>query len=112
MPSAKLNTPGAPTPSPGGNKGGNKGCKKGKGKGKGPKGVCYSCGGPHFQRQCPLGNAAGPTKDVWNSLLPALYPGPGKQTWSNLFPEGKGKGSKAKGKGIDAIEGMGWDQVS
>ena len=50
MPPAKP----AQTPSSGGKKG-SKGGKKGKGKQKGLKGGCYSCGGPHYQADCPLG---------------------------------------------------------
>ena len=58
-----------PTKHPAGKGGkGDKGGKGGKGGGKRKaplKGGCWSCGGPHFQVDCPLGPAATPLTAAW-----------------------------------------------
>ena len=85
-----------------------KGNKGGAGKGKqGQKDKkevqCWSCGGPHFQRNCPHA-AANPTPipaawSSWGRALSNQFPGPGTQQWNAWIPKGKGKGKQQKGKG-------------
>ena len=95
---------------------------KGKGKGgkggKRPVGPCWTCGGPHFQRDCPQsssGNQNFPTTSAWSAWRPATYPGPTPTQWNSWMPKkGKGKGGKggksagkgSKGKGKGPIGDM------
>ena len=91
--------------------------KGGKGKGK-PKGPCWTCGGEHFQRECPQGQGQGgkgyPISTAWSSWRPGAFPGPTTAQWNSWLPKpwkgkgkgkgakgdkGKGKGGKSKGKG-------------
>ena len=81
-------------------KGGEKGGNKGKGKGKGP---CWTCGGPHLQRDCSEATKGGgkysvPTRQAWSSWRPPAFPGPTSQQWRQFFP-GNGQKGKSKGKG-------------
>ena len=101
-------------------KGGKNGTNcKGKGKGKGGKKLaCWTCGGEHYQRDCPLGGAAAatPLPAAWKSWYPGQqqFHGPSTQVWNSWMPKGKGKASKgakakgkgSKGKGIGAVDPM------
>jgi len=88
--------------------------KKPKGKGKrGPRagGPCWSCGGPHFQRECPnTGQGKGlPHPSAWSAWRPGSFPGPSPQQWRQWMPKtwkGKGKG-KGKSKGQTGKGGKG-----
>ena len=103
----------------------NDGSGKGKGKGKDKKGkwgkaggkrqgpesgACYTCGGPHFARDCPLGKGPGPLAEVWRSWWPGFqpYPAPSAQVWSSRQPKGgKSKGGKG-GKNGNGGNGIGF----
>ena len=81
---------------------GSKGKGKGKGaKGKGrPGGPCWTCGGPHFQRECPHGAQSGPSYPIttaWSSWRPGPFPGPTASQWKSWLPKPKG-GKKGAGK--------------
>ena len=101
--------------------------EKGKGKGNGKKGsrgprapvngACWTCGGPHFQVDCPnKGKGKGPVPSAWTSWRPPVYPGPSPAQWRAWIPKygmkgmkgakGKekgGKGDGAAGKGVGAM---------
>jgi len=93
-------------------KGDYKGGKGGKGGGVkgGPKGGCWSCGGPHLQRDCPKSGGKGnqmPSAAAWATWRPGPFAGPSPTRWRAWMPKnpgfkgkGNGKGSKGKGKGI------------
>ena len=84
---------------------------KGRGKGKGGKGPCWSCGGPHLQRDCPEQGKTVPTTTAWSSWRPGAFPGPSPQQWRSWIPKkGKGKGKGGKGKGKRAKAKV-WDLV-
>jgi hypothetical protein len=93
--------------------------EKGKGKGKRPAGPCWTCGGPHFQRECPElakgGGQAYPISTAWSSWRPPTYPGPTPAQWNSWLPKpykGKGKGKgKGIGKGGKGDKGKGKGQV-
>ena len=77
--------------------------KVGKGsKGRGrPGGPCWTCRGPHFQRECPHASAGKgnyPISTAWSSWRPGTFPGPSAAQWNSWLPKPKGKG-KGKGKG-------------
>jgi len=88
------------------------GKKSPKGKGKrGPRagGPCWSCGGPHFQRECPeKGKGKGvPHPAAWSAWRPGAFPGPTAQQWRQWMPKkGKGKGKGGKGKGTGKGKGQ------
>ena len=76
--------------------------KVGKGsKGRGrPGGPCWTCGGPHFQRECLHASASKgnyPITTAWSSWRPGTFPGPSAAQWNSWLPKPKGKG-KGKGK--------------
>ena len=76
--------------------------KVGKGsKGRGrPGGPCWTCRGPHFQRECPHASAGKgnyPITTAWSSWRPGTFPGPSAAQWNSWLPKPKGKG-KGKGK--------------
>ena len=84
-----------------------KGKSKGKGRGR-PAGPCWTCGGPHLQRDCPHASAGKgnyPLTTAWSSWRPGAFPGPTPAQWNAWLPKpskskGKGKSKgKAKGKG-------------
>ena len=76
QPDAEMKAPPGP---PGGKSAGKGKGKKGKGKGKSaPAAGCWSCGGLHFQADCPKGGGAGagggaPTPAAWSSWFPGNY---------------------------------------
>ncbi len=81
---------------PKGGKGGKRGGKGGKSGLRGPRpgGPCWSCGGPHFQRECPLkgqGKGGTPISTAWASWRPGGFPGPTPQQWKTWMPR-SGKG--------------------
>ena len=91
--------------------------KGGKGTGKKREVQCWSCGGPHYQSECPNGPGGGPTMPAWKSWrpTPSPYTPPSSATWTSWFPKsagkgkhgGKGKGGKGKGgKGLGSMEPM------
>ena len=70
-----------------------------KGRGR-PGGPCWTCGGPHFQRECPHASASKgnyPITTAWSSWRPGTFPGPSAAQWNSWLPKPKGKG-KGKGK--------------
>ena len=82
--------------------------KVGKGsKGRGrPGGPCWTCGGPHFQSECPHASAGKgnyPITTAWSSWRPGTFPGPSAAQWNSWLPKpkekGKGKGKNKGGKG-------------
>lgn len=93
-----------------------KGGKSGKG---GPKGGCYTCGGDHYQRDCPKGQGKG---EFGKNGGYAKGKGKGKgQCYScggphfqKDCPKAKGKGygksgHKGKGKGIHEVQAADYD---
>ena len=80
---------------------------KGKARGARPAGPCWTCGGPHLQRDCThAGHSKGyPISTAWSSWRPGAFPGPTVAQWNSWLPKpwkgkGKGKGDKGKGKGL------------
>ena len=85
------------------------GKSKGKGRGGRPGGPCWTCGGPHFQRECPMASAGKgnyPITTAWSAWRPGTFPGPSAAQWNAWLPKPKGKG-KGKGKGKDGKGGKG-----
>ena len=65
-----------------------------------PGGPCWTCRGPHFQRECPHAAASKgnyPITTAWSSWRPGTFPGPSAAQWNSWLPKPKGKG-KGKGK--------------
>ena len=96
--------------------GGKGGKGKGGKRGSRPVGPCWTCGGPHFQRECPQTNAKGgggyPITTAWSSWRPGAFPGPTAAQWSSWLPKpwkGKGKGKGQSGKG-DKGKGKGYSK--
>ena len=91
---------------------GGKGKDKGKGGKRGPRqaGPCWQCGGPHFQRECPLkGQGKGPAPAAWSAWRPGSFPGPSQQQWRAWMPRSSVKGmSPLKGKGKGFHKGKGF----
>ena len=94
-------------------KGQGKGWKGKGGDGKGsrprPGGPCWTCGGPHFQRECPHGRPDRqnfPITQAWSAWRPGSFPGPTPAQWNSWLPKPKG-GKKGKGKGQKGSKGKG-----
>ena len=91
-----------------------------------PVGPCWSCGGPHLQRDCPHqsgkgGKGTAPIPSAWASWRPGTFPGPTQQQWRSWLPrQGKGgkggqsgfgnggKGSGKKGGKLGDLQGPMW----
>ena len=95
-----------PKPKKGKGKGekGDKGGGKGGARGPRQQGPCWSCGGPHLQRDCPEAGK-GPVQAAWSSWRPTGFPGPSPAQWRAWMPK-KGKG---KGKGKGKLNGVEWN---
>ena len=78
-----------------------------------PQGPCWTCGGPHMQRDCPEAAKGGaPTSTAWAAWRPSGFPGPTPTQWRAWMPkQTKGKG-KGKGKGKSGKGGKGIAEVS
>ena len=83
--------------------------KGGKSKGKGKGGPCWQCGGPHFQRECPMkGSSKGfPMTAAWSSWRPGTIPGPSPATWKSWQPSNFFKG-KGGGEGKGKLNELAW----
>ena len=93
--------------------------QKGKGKRQRVGGPCWTCGGAHFQRECPhkgkgKGGNSYPHVTAWSSWRPGQFPGPSPAQWKSWLPKpfkgkGKGKGKGGgKGKGKGAMAELTW----
>ena len=66
-----------------------------------PRGPCWTCGGPHFQRECPHASAGKgnyPTTTAWSSWRPGTFPGSSAVQWNLSLPKPKGKGERQRQK--------------